>query len=122
MSANTRWAMCGKRCTMECSAKEPASAPRKGGGTANVGVYIHLSPIHPHHGPTWDASVWSRNCCGTVYPITRAHPNTAAPPPWVATDTHACKAPKQACPLFGCGEREAFVTDSLYYTRPLWYR
>src|SRR5689334_8860396 len=43
--------MCGKRCAMECSAKEPASVPRKGGGTANLGVYMSLSPIHPHHCP-----------------------------------------------------------------------
>src|SRR4029450_4079480 len=50
--------MCGKRCTIECSAKEPASAPRKGGGTANFGVDMPLASIHAHKGPTWDASVW----------------------------------------------------------------
>src|SRR5262245_4744634 len=43
--------MCGKRCTIECSAKEPASAPRKGGGTGNFGVDISLSPMHPHPHP-----------------------------------------------------------------------
>src|SRR4030095_2708140 len=36
---------------MECSAKEPVSAPRKGGGTANFGVDMSLSPMHPHTCP-----------------------------------------------------------------------
>src|SRR5215813_9301092 len=43
--------MCGKRCTIECAAKEPASAPRKGGGTANFGVDIPRSPMHPRTCP-----------------------------------------------------------------------
>src|SRR5262249_32144697 len=86
--------MCGKRCTIECSAKEPTSAPRKGGGTANLGVYMSLAPMHPHHGPTWDADVWCRSFYGALYTITRAHPNTYAPS---LSSAHSATMPQSPC-------------------------
>src|SRR4029453_2639593 len=101
--------MCGKRCTIECSAKEPASAPRKGGGTANSGVKKPLSPLHPRTCPP-GMQTSGRATAVAHYRPSRRRIQIRKHRLRGSLETHIpAKRHKQECLRSRCGERKAFL-------------
>src|SRR5205823_14951874 len=86
-------------------AKEPASAPRKGGGTANFGVDISLAPRPP------------RACSPETPPSRRAAAVAHERPSCGRIHTHACTAPQPGMASLEAWRKGVLICQMSVYSK-----